>query len=321
MNRLRVVLIVVLLATALTACAIPHKKGDQRIEKVAAGNSETTDIFTRYRETRNLAIKFLDPKPLSTVESGPVLAIDSGSFEVSQRLAERQKTDNAKIDVLNVKSPLVTKYPLWFIAQVRDAGRGVIKVQVFERATAVDPWLLVASPEILLDTNLPGLRSGPGDTFVPVGATDKSGLPMSPQGAAGTYAEALNNPSGTATEKVENDGFIKQMRGIADTNKLLKNVRFSQTWGANDVDFAARTQDGGALVFATLLRLDTYVVKNDAAVSWPDGSPQKAFLGRDITTSVKLRYYHQVLLYLPGEGGGKPRALGQYGGVVSGEGF
>ena len=321
MNRLRSLLIVVLLTTALTACAIPHKKGDQRIEKVAAGNSETTKIFTRYRLTRNLAIKLLDPKPLSTVESGPVLDIDTGSFEVSQRLAERQKTDNSKLDVLNVRSPLVTKYPLWFIAQVRDAGRGVIKVQVFERATAVDTWRLVASPEILQGTNLPDLRSGPGGTFVAVTATDKSGPPMSPQEAAGTYAEALNNPLSTAVGKVENDGFIKLMRGIADTNKLLKNVTFSQTWGAKNADFAARTQDGGALVFATLLRVDTYVVQNGAAVSWPDGSPQKAFLGRDITTSGNLRYYHQVLLYVPGEGGGKPRALGQYGGVVSGAGF
>ena len=321
MNRFRFVLIAALLAAALTACAIPHKKGDQRIEKVAAGSSETTEIFTRYRETRNLAIKLLDPKPLSTVESGPMLDIDSGSFEVSQRLAERQKIDNSKLDVLNVKSPLVTKYPLWFIAQVRDAGRGVIKVQVFERATAVDTWLLVASPEILLATNLPDLRSGPGGTFVPVSATDTTGMPMSPQGAAGTYAQALNDASSAAAGKVENDSFIKQMRGIADSNKLLKNVAFRQTWGAKDVDFAARTQDGGALVFATLLRLDTYVVKNGATVSWPDGSPQKAFLAEDINTSGRLRYYHQVLLYVPGNGGGKPRALGQYGGVVSGEGF
>lgn len=321
MSRLRVVLLVVLLAAALTACAIPHKKGDQRIEKVAAGSSETTEIFTRYRETRNLAIKLLDPKPLSTVEGGPVLDIDSGSFEMSQRLAERQKIDNSKLDVLNVRSPLVAKYPLWFVAQVRDAGRGVIKVQVFERATAVDTWLLVASPEILLDTNLPDLRGGPGGTFVPVSATDKIGMPMSPQGAANTYAEALNNPSSTAAGKVEDDSFIKQMRDTADTNKLLKNVAFSQTWGAKTVDFAARTQDGGALVFATLLRLDTYVVKNGATVSWPDGSPQKAFLAEDINISGKIHFYHQVLLYIPGNGGGKSRALGQYGGVVSGEGF
>ena len=321
MNRLRALLVSVLLATALTACAIPHKKGDQRIEKVAAGNSETAEIFTRYRETRNLAIELLDPKPLSTVETGPVLAIDSGSFEVSQRLAKKQKTDTSKLDVLQVSSPLVTGYPLWFMAQVRDAGRRVIKVQVFERATAVDSWLLVASPEILPETRLPPLRSGPEDTFVEVKARDKAGVSMSPQEAVDTYAEALDDPSNAAAGKVENDGFIKQMRGIADTNQLLKNVTFSQSWGAEDVEFAARTEDGGALVFATLLRLDTYVVKNGVTVSWPEGSPQKAFLSQDISKSGKLRYYHQVLLYVPGKGGGKPRALGQYGGVVSGEGF
>lgn len=319
MTRLRSALIVVVLAAVLTACAVPHKKGDQKVEKVAAGSSETQEIFKRYRETRNLAIKLLDPKPLSTVESGPILAIDSGSFEVSQRLAEKQKTDQSKLDVLDVKSPLVTKYPLWFMAQVRDAARGVIKVQIFERATAVDAWLLSASPEILLDTELPALSGGPEDTLVPVGAADKAGGAMSPQQAADTYAEALGDGSSAAAAKVENDGFIKQMRDAAATNKLLKNVTFSQTWGAEDVHYAARTQDGGALVFATMLRRDNYAVKNGVRVSWPEGSPQKAFLSNDITTSGKLRYYHQVLLYLPAEG--KPRALGQYGGVVSAEGF
>lgn len=320
MRRLRIVVIVALLATMLTACAIPHKKGNQRVEKVAAGSSETQQIFTRYREVRNLAIKLLDPKPLSTVESGPMLAIDTGSFEVSQRLAETQKGDESKLEVLDVQSPLVSRYPLWFMAQVRDASRGVVKVQIFERATAVEPWLLVASPEILLDTNLPGLSRGPHGTIVAAKAKEKLGSHMSPQEAVDTYAEALGTPSSAAAGKVVNDGFIKQMRGIAAANGLLKNVSFSQSWGAEDVKFVARTQDGGALVFATLLRADTYAVKNGVTVSWPDGSPQKAFLSMDITTSGKLRYYHQVLLYVPGEGGGKPRALGQYGGVVSGEG-
>jgi len=321
MIRFRPMLLVILLATALTACAVPHKKGDFTLEKVAADSSETQQIFTRYRETRNLAIELLDPKPLSTVETGPVLAIDSGSFEVSQRLAEKQKVDTSKLEVLDVKSPLVTKYPLWFMAQVQDSARGVIKVQVFERAASVDPWLLSASPEILLDTNLPALSSGPGDTLVPVNAKDKLGGAMSAQEAADNYAEALDDPSSAGAGRVENDGFIKQMRSVAETNKLLKDVTFSQSWGTEDVEYAARTQDGGALVFATMLRQDSYEVKNDVAVSWPEGSPQKAFLSTAITTSGRLRYYHQVLIHVPGEGGGKPRALGQYGGVVSADGF
>jgi hypothetical protein len=54
-------------------------------------------------------------------------------------------------------------------------------------------------------------------------------------------------------------------------------------------------------------------------VSWPAGSPQEAFLAEGISSSGKLRYYHQVLLYLPG-GDARPRALGQYGGVVGADG-
>lgn len=321
MKRLRCAALVIVLAMALAACGIPHKKGEFTQEKVAAGSAETQEIFTRYRETRNLAIKLLDPKPLSTVESGAVLAIDTGSFEVSQRLAEKQKIDTSKLDVIEVKSPLLTKYPMWFMAKVRDAPRDVIKVQVFSRATAVDTWTLVASPEILLDTMLPGLDGGREGTLVEARPKSSLGNQMSPQEAADIYAEALGDQSSAAAEKVENDGFIRQMRGIADSNKSLDNVKFSQTWGSEKVEFAARTQDGGALVFATLLRLDSYTVKSGVTVSWPEGSPQKAFLSKDIATAGKLRYYHQVLLYVPGEGGGKPRALGQYGGVVSAEGI
>lgn len=320
MTRIRTVLAVVLLALALTACAIPHKKGDFKQEKIAAGSAETDQIFTRYRAVRNLAIKLLDPKPLSTVESGPLLAIDTGSFEISQRLAEKQKVDNSKLDVFDVRSPLLKSYPLWFMAKVRDSARGVVKVQVFARATAVDSWLLVASPEILMDTELPALTGGPDGTFVAAKGSGKLDAPLTAQEAADTYAEALADESSAAASKVENDGFIKQMRSAASANKLLKNVKFTQSWAAEKVQFAARTQDGGALVFATLLRLDNYDVKNGVTVTFPDGTPQQAFLGQAITTSGRLRYYHQVLLYVPGDGG-QPLALGQYGGVVSADGF
>ena len=36
----------------------------------------------------------------------------------------------------------------------------------------------------------------------------------------------------------------------------------------------AFSDDGGALVFLTLLRLDTYDVQPGVTVSWPSGSPQ-----------------------------------------------
>lgn len=306
------------LSMTLTACAVPHKKGSFAAQKVAATQGEATGALARYREVRDLADELSDPKPLSTVEAGPLLAIDSGSFALARKHGARHEVDASKLEAF--ASPMATKYPLWFTVRVRDAVRGVVKVQVFERPTAVDDWLLVASPEILADTVLPALSHGPQDTIVAVSAKERAGLSMSPQAAVEAYARALADPRSASAGTIENDSFIGQMRKATAANRLLNNVAFSQRWSADRVEFAARTADGGVLVFANLMRLDSYDVKTGVAVTFPAGSLQQSFLGNGITTSGTLRYYHQILLYVPGPHGGKPRVLGQYGGVVSAEG-
>ena len=311
----RLAVLVLICALALSACAVPHKRGDVSVEKTAARESEVTAVFNQYRKVRNTAIELLDAKPLSIVESGPVLAIDSGSFEVSQRLSKTQKQDTAAVEVTDLQTPRFKKYPLWFFAVVRDAKAGVNRVQIFERETAVEPWLLVASPETLADTPIPGIRREGADALT-VKPTDGVGMSMSAEEAAKAYAKALADPKSPEVGKVADDSFIKQMRATAETNSKLTGVTFTQSWGSDDVKYVLRTADGGALAFVTLLRLDTYEVKSGLTVSWPEGTPQQAFLSSGISSSGKLRYYHQVLLYIP-SGNGKPRAIGQYGGVVS----
>lgn len=308
-------LIIVVSLLAVGACAVPHERGDVTVEKTAARPADVTQIFKRYTEVRNAAAELLDAKPLSTVESGPVLAIDSGSFEVSQRLAKAQAGDAATADVVDVLTPKFTKYPIWFYAVVRDDKRDVKQVQIFERTSAVEPWFLVASPETLAKTSLPDVRTR-GGAPVKVDPSDGKGMSMSIAAAASAYAAVLANPQAPESRKIENDSFIRQMRQTAATNAGLSRVKFSQGWAADDVQFALRTSDGGALAFVTLARTDTYEVEDGLTVTWPDGSPQKAFLDSGIAGTGQLNYYHQVLLYLPG-GKGKPRALGQYGGVVS----
>jgi hypothetical protein len=140
-------------------------------------------------------------------------------------------------------------------------------------------------------------------------------MPMSPQRAAASYAKALASMSGSSD--VARDDLIKKMRTAFDQANRLEGVRVTQTWAAERVQHALRTDDGGALVWVTLLRLDMYTVQPGIKVSWPDGSPQQAFLANGISGSGKLRYYHQVLLHVPGGSKGEPRALGHYGGVVS----
>jgi hypothetical protein len=311
----RRLVLLVICALVLSACGVPHKRGDRTIEKTAARTADVTAVFERYRAVRNTAIELLDAKPLSIVESGPVLAIDSGSFEVSQRLAKTQQQDTASVDVTDVQTPRFGKYPLWFFAVVHDAKAGVNRVEIFERETAVEPWLLVASPETLADTPIPDIRTE-GAEALTVKPDDGVGMSMSATEAAKAYAISLADAASPDAGKVADDSFIKQMRATADTNAKLEGVTFSQSWGSDPVKHVLRTTDGGALAFVTLRRLDTYEVKEGLTISWPEGTPQQAFLSSGISRAGKLRYYHQVLLYLPG-GNAKPRAIGQYGGVVS----
>jgi hypothetical protein len=305
-------------ALVLAGCATPHERGHVTLKKEAARASEVAAVLERYREVRNTAISLLDSKPLSTVESGSVLAIDSGSFQVSQLLAQKQKQDTATVDLTSILTPSFSAYPLWFVAETRDPALGVNKIQVFQRDAAVDPWLLVASPETVATTSLPDLRRV-DSSVVTVKPGDGVGMSMSPQAAAATYAKALADPTSPDADKVVADSFVKQMRTAAAKNAALKGVTFSQSWAAEKVEYALRTSDGGALAFVTLLRHDTYKVKSGLTITWPSGTPQQAFLSAGISGSGTLNYDHQVLLYIPGNGG-KPRAIGQYGGVIGADG-
>ena len=314
----RRLMVMVVVGLVLTGCAsIPSERGDLTLSKRAADPADVDAIYDRYLAVRNTAIGLLDPKPLSTVESGAVLAIDTGSFEVSQRLSTSQDEESENLAVSEVETPTFSKYPLWFVATAFDSDAEVNRIQVFQRDSAVDPWLLVAAPQTVVSTQLPEIRHDGDGAAVAVPPSNGTGMKMSPQEAAESYAQALGSTA--KPSEVEQDDFIRQMRDAFDANRSLEGVSLTQDWAAEKVVHALRTDDGGALVFVTLLRRDTYTVEPGVTVSWPTGSPQEAFLAEGISSTGKLDYYHQVLLYLPG-GQERPRALGQYGGVISAEG-
>lgn len=307
---------VLLVLLGCGACAVPHPRSDAAtVSRVAASDEEVRKVFDRYRLVRNAAIRLLDPKPLSIVERDSVLAIDSGSFEVAHRQAGTRK-GMGRVEIVDVVTPAFTGYPLWFYAVVRDRAADVDRVQIFERETPVDPWLLVASPEVRLGADLPDLRESISQESLLVAADNPRGMAISPQAAAAAYAAAIS-PAGTAAARaVESDGFVEQMRRTAAQNAGLPGVRFSQRWRALPVRFALRTRDGGALVFVDLERVDTYRVRGELQVSFGEGSPQAALLSGAIRGTRSLTYLHEVLLRIP-PGSGTPVALGQWGGVVS----
>lgn len=315
MTRPRLV-VVVALVLALAACTVPSRRGDLAVGKSAVRSSEVTEVFDHYRDVWATASEVLDPKPLSTVETGAALAIDTGSFDVAQRSGSQDGRAPGPSDVVQVEAPYFTKYPLWFVAVSRSDKTQ--RVQVFERSSAYDPWLLVDTPEIAADARLPELRRRNGDALT-VKADNGAGMSASPQKAAAAYAAALV-PGAKAGLDVSDDAFRQQMVRTAEQNSALKGVGFSQKWRAETVTHALRTSDGGALVFATLERFDAYTVQDGVTVTFPQDSPQQAFLQSGISTSGTLRYLHQVLLRVP-PGDGPVRAIGQYGGAVDAEGF
>ncbi|KQY59666.1 hypothetical protein ASD11_08980 [Aeromicrobium sp. Root495] len=316
MSRLRI-LVVAVLVLALTACTVPSRRGDSALGKSAVRPSEVTEVFDNYRDVWATASAVLDPKPLSTVETGAALAIDTGSFDVAQRSGSDDSRAPGPSDVVQVEAPYFTRYPLWFVAVSRNEKTQ--RVQVFERTSAVDPWLLVDTPEIAAGAQLPELRRREGDALA-VKAANGAGMAASPQKAAAAYAAALVPGAKSGTVDVSDDTFRQQMSRTAEQNSALKGVGFSQRWSAEPVAHALRTSDGGALVFATLERLDAYEVQDGVTVTFAQDSPQQAFLQSGISTSGTLRYLHQVLLRVP-PGDGPVRALGQYGGVVEAQGF
>lgn len=318
MRPARAVATLVCLVLALGGCALPRERDDAPPSTVPVDAAEVERVLARYASVRATAADLLDPKPLSTVESGAVLSIDTGSFEVAQRLAKAAGGDQEGGEVVQVATPRFTRYPLWFVVEVRDRAAEVNRVQVFQRASAVDPWFLVESPQTVLTTTLPELRRR-GGVVLAVPPDSRTGMAVSPQEAADRYAAALADPSSPEASSVAQDDFREQMRETAERNAALRDVTFSQTWSAGEVQHALRTADGGALVFATLERTDSYEVGEGVRVTWPDDSPQKALLESGVSSSGSLRYLHQVLIVVPG-GSGKPRVIGQYGGVVEAEG-
>jgi len=311
-----------LICCLASGCALPHRKDDLSVTKVAASTTQVDEVYDRYLKIRRNALHVLDARPLTSIESGPVLAIDSGALQVARRLLLTDAPDDKqRLRVLRVLAPRLSGYPLWFVVVAADDTRDLIKVQIFQRERATSQWELVASPEMLASTTLPELKTDETGALVVVSPGSGDGLVASPAAALDAYAMTLDDPDSTAADAVADDSFIAAMRDVAAQQSAIEGVRFSQRWSARPVEFALRTVDGGALVFATLQRVDRYQITAGRAIDWPEGSEQEAFLSGRLYSTGVLRYFHQVLMYVPPESDDKPFVLGQYGGVVAADGF
>ena len=311
----------------LGGCTLPHRKDFGDLTKMAMTLPSMVSILNAYNAARAEADARLDGSILADVEAGAALDIDEGRYFVARHVDPEaaMRTQPLGEPVL-LASPRFRAYPMWFAAAMPNGDSmtggspSTAKVAVFARSSTVEPWRLVYGPDIAAGTQLPRLVTDPSGAAQPVRPGDGSGLVSSPQRIVEAYATVLADPLAPHAGGFANDDFIRQMRDIQRAQSALVYADFEQTWNARPVRYALRTADGGALVFATLVRTDRYTVTSQSFIDWEGNAAAKAYLPGRVFRSARLRYLHQILMLVPPAGHGKPRVIGQYGGVVDGSG-
>lgn len=321
MKRIVVGMILATVLAMPAGCALPHRKHLDDLTKVAAARSTAASVLLAYDSVRADADAHWSDSTLAQVEGGPLLHIDAGAYLVSFRLTPDEPIETTPLSGPGiVASPRFGSYPLWFAAELPVPGAGITRMALFARESTTTPWRMMYGPEIAGDATLPEFRTDDQGAALPVSPGDADGVVMSPARACRDYARVLQTRSSPLSRDFAHDTFLQQMRSIQDSQAKLSYAGFRQSWSLLPVRYALRLEDGGVLVFATLVRTDRYLVEPGGYLRWTGNAAAKAYLPGGVQHWARLRYYHQILMEIPPAGAGKPVVIGQYGGVVSGAG-
>lgn len=309
------------LMAVLAGCGWVNEKGVPDPAKRATTLAAADSVLSRYNRIRSQADASVDAAPFANIEIGPILDIDRGAVYLRRRLSVPTEPFRFTRPQLVVAGRF-DSYPLWFATFTEAAGTDQKVAAVFTRPTSTSPWLLSEAPRLARSTQVGPVAQGDDGSDVILaadGAEWSDGRPVeggSPQRLVDDYAATLGDPDGPTSARFVQDSFISQMRTLAEAQPVA-GVTFEQQWSAKQVRYAVRLSDGGALVFATLVRTDRYTVQGKRSLDF-SGREAGAYFPTPVTRSATLNYRHQVLMLVPADG--KPLVIGQYGGLVSASG-
>jgi hypothetical protein len=319
-NTRRAALLAVL-PLLVTACAVPHPKDTSIVSKLAATPVSADVVVAKYNAVRARADDILEPSLLPQIEGEGLLDIDQGAYFVSVRVDD--PSDYPTVHLAppeRVLSPRFDAYPLWFVVMARNEKGENKRVAVFQKADSVSPWLMTMAPETAPQAVLPAVAQDDTGATVTVAPEDDTSTGISPANVLQRYAGALAPGESQDDTFFAPDAFLAQSGKFQQTQDSLPFATFEQLWSAQPPRFTLRTEDGGFLVFGTVTRRDSYSVQTNSYIDWDDSADTAAYLPGRVYRSATLEYTHQLLLYVPREGVGQPRLIGQYGGVVDGQG-
>ncbi len=322
MSRLRRGFATLALLTAVAGCAVPQSKERDDLAKPATTLAAAEQVLIRYNLVREQVDRAADPSALRDIEGGHLLEIDQGLLFLRRELglsAAPLRLDTSG-DIL---AGSFDQYPLWFAAFTRLVGEKERVAAVFTRATSTSRWSMTEAPRLAGSTTVPGVATdseGLAVTYDVAGAQwsdgEPTGLRATPQQLVDRYARLLQQPRSRWRDDFVKDSFLVQMRELRAEQPSV-DVQFSQTWKAEQVEHVVKLSDGGALVFATLVRTDRYQVQPGHSIDFT-GLEASAYFSDPLKSEATLRYTHQVLLMVPGRG--RPLVIGQHGGLVDATG-
>jgi hypothetical protein len=302
---------------ALSACALPHRKDLEDVSKPAATTLAAGHVVADFTRQRVMADSRLDVDLLARIEQGSLLDLDSAAYFVRTRLGGRQ-------EVLRLEpsgpalSGRFTSYPVWFVVPTTVRGQRLQALALFARRASTTGWKLAYAPRLAESTPVPAVAAGDDHSAVVLDPDEPlPDLDLSPAEAVRRYVAFLADPDSDHADDFVADSFVAQMRRL-QAAEPKQPVGFTQTWSNQPVRYALALSDGGAMVFATLVRTDRYDVRRGRSLSWQGVSQAAAFLPGRVSRRATLTYLHQVVLVLPADGSGF--VIGQYGGLVGATG-
>lgn len=303
------------LLAVVAGCALPEHKDFADLSKKAVTWSEASNVVARFNTQVDAATASYDLMTLRRVEAGSLYNVDAAALFAGERLGVR--TSATHLDgTATVLAGSFRHYPLWFVA-VGDAYGDQQRVAgIFVKTSSTGPWRLVVAPRFDASTPWPRMATTASGATVLVPPTQRGPGNVSPQELVERYAQVLADPEAPYARDFADDAFLASIRAVQQAQPQTQ-VDFTETWSAEPVEYALELADGGALVFATLVRTDTYRVLGKHVLTW-QGSQAAAYFNSPVRKRAILTYNHQLLLWQPAHG--KPVVIGQYGGLVSATG-
>ena len=255
--------------------------------KRAVTSSTAASVVAEYNVARSEAMAQSDVGRLQDVASDAALAIDG-----------RQPSAAAWSEPTKVIAGDFDAYPMWFVAVSDIPDDDVQVAAVFARESSADPWLLVQAPRLASTTELPDVETS-GDVAEIADGSSPMPSGISADELVSRYADKLADPASQYDADFADDSFVTQMRTYAAAQP--EGVGFQQSWQAAEVSHVVELDGGGALVFADLVRTETYTLEEGKSLRF-DGSEASRFFCR-----AAARQRHPDLLPPGGDAGAARR--------------